>query len=57
MEFTGEKIQGAVSEQDTEIINYLHDLFYEFTSRRQKENLDSCKKSTASRIFISSAET
>lgn len=51
MEFTGEKIQGAVSEQDTEIINYLHDLFYEFTSRRQKENLDSCKKINSQQDF------
>ena len=51
MEFTGEKIQGATSEQDTEIINYLHDLFYEFTSRRQKENLDSCKKINSQQDF------
>lgn len=51
MEFTGEKIQGTNSEQDTEIVNYLHDLFYEFTSRRQKENLDSSQKINSRQDF------
>jgi len=31
---TGENIRGAGA-QDSDIINYLHDLFYEFTARRQ----------------------
>lgn len=35
VEITGEKIVGA-STDDTDIINYLHDLFYELTARRQK---------------------
>ncbi|MGN0728160.1 hypothetical protein, partial [Treponema sp.] len=39
IEFTGEKIHGAVSQEDTDIINYMHDLFYEFTFRRQKAQL------------------
>lgn len=36
IEFTGERIVGAYAEEDAEIINYLHDIFYEFSSRRQK---------------------
>lgn len=36
LEFTGEKIIGGTPAEDSEIINYLHDLAYEFTSRRQK---------------------
>lgn len=33
--FLGEKIVGANLPDDTDIINYLHDLFYELTARRQ----------------------
>lgn len=32
---TGERIVGAVSAEDTDIVNYLHDMLYEFTARRQ----------------------
>lgn len=36
LEFTGEKMTGVDQVEDAEIVNYLHDLFYEFVSRRQK---------------------
>ena len=36
LDMTGEKIVGAGAKEDTEIINYMHDLFYELTARRQK---------------------
>ena len=35
LEITGEKI-GAVSPEDTEIVNYLHDIMYELSARRKK---------------------
>lgn len=36
VELTGERIMSAVSPEDTDIINYLHDMVYELSSRRQK---------------------
>lgn len=36
LSLTGERIEGSTSNSDTDIINYLHDIFYEFTARRQK---------------------
>src|SRR5574344_1707193 len=36
LEFTGETMKGVTSADDTEIVNYMHDLFYELTARRQK---------------------
>ena len=38
LELTGEKLIGSdpSSKEDTQIVNYLHELLYEFTSRRQK---------------------
>ena len=36
LELTGENIVGANSQDDVEIVNYLHDLFYEFSSRASK---------------------
>ena len=38
-EFTGETIKGFTVQEDADIVNYLHDLFYEFTERRQKLEL------------------
>ena len=38
-EFTGETIKGFTVQEDADIVNYLHDLFYEFTERRQKIEL------------------
>lgn len=40
IEFTGETIVGAYAEEDSEIINYLHDIFYEFSARRQKVKIN-----------------
>lgn len=34
--FTGEKIIGEVTDNDVDTVNYIHDMFYEFTSHRQK---------------------
>lgn len=36
IELTGERIATAITPEDTEIVNYLHDMVYEFTSRRAK---------------------
>lgn len=36
VELTGERILSAINPDDTDIINYLHDLIYELTARRQK---------------------
>ncbi len=36
IELTGERIIGNIESDDTEIINYLHDIFYEFAARRKK---------------------
>ena len=33
---TGERITGTVTPDDTDLVNYLHDLLYEFTARRQR---------------------
>lgn len=44
LEFTGEKITGVIKEEDAEIVNYLHDIFYEFVSRRQKLLADISKE-------------
>lgn len=38
-EFTGETISGASSSEDTEIINYLHDLLYELDAKRKTTKL------------------
>ncbi|MBQ9538155.1 MAG: hypothetical protein IJU95_02700 [Treponema sp.] len=40
IEFTGENIYGSDgSQDDADIVNYLHDFFYEFAERRQKIDL------------------
>lgn len=36
---TGERILTSISQEDTDIVNYMHDLIYELTSRRQKAGL------------------
>ena len=36
VELTGERIISAVTPDDTDLINYIHDILYELTSRRQK---------------------
>lgn len=36
LEITGEKIVTSITPEDTDIVNYLHDLMYDFTERRQK---------------------
>ncbi len=36
VELTGERILSAITPEDTDIINYLHDMIYELTARRQK---------------------
>lgn len=36
IEFLGERIIGTKSPEDADIVNYLHDLFYEFAERQQK---------------------
>ena len=53
IEFTGEKIVGASTLEDADIVNYLHDLFYEFAERRQKITLDfeNTKKVTVNQDF------
>jgi len=41
LEFTGETMKGVVSDADTDVVNYMHDLFYELTARRQKATITS----------------
>lgn len=41
LDLTGENIVGATSQDDTDIINYMHDIFYEFSARAAKAYLDS----------------
>ncbi|MCR5724056.1 MAG: hypothetical protein K6G80_03120 [Treponema sp.] len=36
---TGERIAGTVTPDDTDIINYLHDMMYELTARRKKAGI------------------
>lgn len=36
LEFTGEKIVGGRDDEDTQIVNYIHDLMYELCARRAK---------------------
>ena len=36
VDLTGERILSGTTAEDTELINYLHDMLYELTSRRQK---------------------
>ena len=44
LELTGERIVGSTgSNEDTDIVNYLHDLVYEFAERRQKVTIESAK--------------
>lgn len=38
IDMTGEKIIGNVTMEDTETLNYMHDLLYEFAGRRKKLN-------------------
>lgn len=38
VDITGEKINSPISQNDTEIMNYMHDLLYEFGARRHKLN-------------------
>ncbi len=52
LEFTGEKIEGIVVEEDAEIVNYIHDLFYEFTSRRQHATSDFSKPFVSDQEFF-----
>ena len=38
IELTGEHIEGEISQNDVETLNYLHDLLYELASRRKEQN-------------------
>jgi len=38
IEFTGEKIVQQVTNADTDVMNYMHDILYELVARRRKEN-------------------
>lgn len=39
VELTGERILSAIRPEDTDIVNYLHDMIYELTARRQKAGI------------------
>ena len=44
LELTGERILTSISPEDTDLINYIHDFFYEMTARRQKiGQVNECK--------------
>lgn len=38
VDITGEKINSPITQNDTEVMNYMHDLLYEFGARRKKLN-------------------
>lgn len=40
LEFTGEKIVSEITQNDVEIVNYIHDMLYEFSARRKKVQND-----------------
>ena len=48
LKMTGESIQGAYKNEDVDIINYIHDLMYEFTAARQNVDMSQGKKVTQS---------
>lgn len=39
LKFTGERISGMTETGDSDIVNYIHDLFYEFSARRHATSL------------------
>ncbi|MBQ9205229.1 MAG: hypothetical protein IJ158_00770 [Treponema sp.] len=44
LELTGERILSAITPEDTDLVNYIHDFFYEMTKRRQNAGeVDSSK--------------
>ena len=51
LELTGEKSVGVVEESDADIVNYLHDLLYEFSARAKKAFLDSSEKIESKQDF------
>ena len=52
LELIGERIVGSTdSFEDTQVVNYLHDLLYEFTERRQKQELNSCEPVKSTQDF------
>ena len=44
LELTGERILSAITTEDTDLINYIHDFFYEMTKRRQNAGYFSSPK-------------
>jgi hypothetical protein len=51
LEFTGENITGVTEQDDTDVVNYMHDLFYELTARRQNVTVSGTAKTTVSADF------
>lgn len=51
LELTGEKITGTV-EGNSDLVNYLHDLLYEFTSRRKNVVLESGDRNVVKDDFL-----
>ncbi|MCR5763418.1 MAG: hypothetical protein K6G00_08565 [Treponema sp.] len=52
LELTGERIVGATDTfEDTQVVNYLHDLLYEFTECRQKQQINSCEPVQSQQTF------
>lgn len=57
MDLTGEKVLSLPSQEDYEIVNYLHDLVYEFNSRRIKAGIvDAETVKTDNRDFLHSGK-
>lgn len=50
VELTGERIITAVTPDDTDLINYIHDFLYEMAARRQKAG-DITKKTEISQVY------
>ena len=52
LSLTGERIEGETEASDAEIINYLHDIFYEFVSRRQDAEVNGAKDVVSQEEFM-----
>jgi hypothetical protein len=51
LELTGENVTGVTSADDTDVVNYMHDLFYELTARRQKATVSGTEKIPVAQEF------
>ena len=51
LEFTGENMTGLTSNDDADVVNYIHDLFYELSARRQNLEVNGIQKVTVKQDY------